>query len=76
MALAIPRLRERAAFKIYVKVEDSLRWSRIMSFYREFKGLEKSETEQILFDRETEETPFVKATEYWADLTFEGSGGT
>ena len=72
IALALPRLREKAALKIFVSVEDSTRWARLLSFYGDFKGVGQSEAERILRGREMEEAPFVRTTQVWADLVFQG----
>lgn len=74
IALALPHLREEAALKVYVTVEDSTRWARLLSFYCDVKGVELSEAERILREREVEEVPFVRATRAWADLVFQADG--
>jgi len=74
IALALPRLREKAALKVFVSVEDSTRWTRLLSFYCDFKGVGQSEAERILHQREMEEVPFVRATQVWANLMFQGDG--
>jgi len=74
IALALPRLREKAALKIFVSVEDSTRWTWLLSFYYDFKGVDRSEARRILREREVEEVPFVRATQAWADLVFQGDG--
>ncbi len=55
-------------------VEDSIRWTRIMAFYCDFKGIDPSEARRILREREMEEVPFVRATQAWADIVFQGEG--
>lgn len=74
IALALPHSREKAALKIFVSVEDSTRWTRLLSFYCDFKGVDQSEAEQTLREREMEEMPFARATQAWADLVFQGDG--
>ena len=74
IALALTYLREKATLKIFVNVEDSTRWTRLQSFYCDFKGVDQGEAGLILHKREMEEVPFVLATQVWADLLFQGDG--
>ena len=71
VALALPYLREKAALKVFVSIEDSTRWARLLSFYCDFKGVDRSEAKRILREREMEEEPFVRATRTWANLVFQ-----
>lgn len=74
IALALPHLREKAALKVFVNVEDSTRWTRLQLFYCDFKGVGQSEAKRISRECEMEEVPFVRATQAWADLVFQGDG--
>ena len=70
IALALAHVRKMAALRIFVDVDDSTRWRRLMLFYSGLKGIKSRDAERILREREEEEVPFVRRTRSWADLVF------
>jgi uridine kinase len=68
ITLAMRKLRQISALKIFVESRDCTRVRRLISFYRDFKMMRKSEYKAIIKDRETEEVPFIKSTVKFADL--------
>ena len=68
IVLALEKLRKISALKLFVECGDYTRLKRLISFYRDFKVLRKSEYKVIIKEREVEEVPFIKATRAFADL--------
>lgn len=70
IALAIDKLFEAAALRIFVDIPDKLRRQRLVRFYSDIKGLSREEYENIIETREKEEVPFIKSTADNADIIF------
>lgn len=70
VALALPTLREAAAARIHVHVDDRVRVARLQAFYVGTKGLDARAAQAIIDARELEEVPLVKATAFHADMVF------
>ena len=70
IALDIEALRKIALFKIFVEVEDKVRFDRLMRFYVEFKGCNLDETFSIIQNRENEEVRVIKETKQYADVIY------
>lgn len=70
IALAIDKLFEVAALRIFVNITDELRRQRLVKFYSNTKGLNKKEYTKIIKSRENEEVLFVKSTADNADVIF------
>lgn len=70
IALDIEALRKVALFKIFVEVEDNVRFVRLMRFYFEFKGCNLDETFSIIQNREKEEVRIIKETKPYADVIY------
>lgn len=61
VALALEDILHKAKFKIFVKIDDTLRRNRLELFYRN-KGIKMDEIKRIISERENEEVPFTKST--------------
>lgn len=70
VALAIPELLNRASFRIFVDVPDTLRRERMAEFYLDYKNVHENEFQAIMGEREREEVPFIKASRRNADVVF------
>ncbi len=73
IALAIDKLFEAAALRIFVDIPDKLRRQRLVRFYSNTKSLSRKEYINIIETREKEEVPFIKKTAVNADVIFDGS---
>jgi uridine kinase len=74
IALAIDKLFEVAALRVFVGISDKLRRQRLVKFYSDIKGLSREEYENIIESREKEEVLFIKKTANNADVIFRLSG--
>ncbi len=74
IALAIDKLFEVAALRVFVGISDKLRRQRLVKFYSDIKGLGSDEYENIIESREKEEVLFIKKTANNADVIFRFSG--
>lgn len=70
VALAYAELRKLANYSIYVEIEDSLRKQRFFELYLNVKSLSHFDADQIFFDRENEEVPFIKETKSHAHFIY------
>ena len=71
IVLALEELRKISALKLFVECGDCRRVKRLISFYRDFKMLRKSEYKVIIKQREVEEVPFIKAKRVFSDMAVE-----
>ena len=70
IALAIDKLSEAAALRIFVNIPDDIRGQRLVKFYSDIKGFSRKDCEDIIEAREKEEVPFIKSTSDNADVIF------
>ena len=70
IALSNSKIREKGTRSIYVDIDNLLRLKRLIFFYKNVKNLSKVNYKKIIFDRETEETPFIKKTYDLAQIIF------
>lgn len=70
VALAYAELRKLAQCSIYVEIEDDVRKQRFYELYINIKSLSRFEADQIFFDRENEEVPFIKETKLHAHFIY------
>lgn len=70
IALSISNIRQKSAMSIYVDIDNLLRLKRLIFFYKNVKCLSKANYKKIIFDREIEETPFIKKSAEFAQIIF------
>ena len=58
---------------IYVEIDDFIRLKRLINFYKYTKKLSKSSYKSLIFDREVEETPFIRSMSKKAQIIFKWS---
>lgn len=63
-------LRDKADFKVFVDLEDSIRINRVRNYYREFKQLSRDETEELIIKRERDEVGLIKENIFNSDFIF------
>jgi len=70
LALDLAPLRELAWRRLYVQTDPTIRRNRLNEFYYE-KGLSPLETEELICQREIDETPIVESSRAYADYVIQ-----
>lgn len=70
VALTIPEFLNRASFRIFLDIPDTLRRERMAEFYLDNKNVSENEFHAIMNEREREEVPFIKSSRCNADVVF------